>query len=302
MDLLEISQTLPKGQTTGFDGMHPLRNCNSDGIRSGIRKAGFQNRDLTGFGGFWLRTIVKPLSPTTPKTQKKAKMTQDCKNVALKLPKVSLKLPKISLSRGYFGQFKGYSICTGNLAGFFASEGGSCHRGFTIVLSFGGIWRKPAFESVSLGLQTLCPKEGSAWQATLAQTPSFPSSCARRDSDFSPLLSTPFWVSLGAQILKKIKILKFSSELEIFKRATHQTPSFFCGNSGGQDWKFQARLNISSDLENFKRSWIFSRFGPLGFCWNTPKKTVFTRTFSQSSRQLFPASLWDELGTQQKLF
>ena len=54
-------------------------------------------------------------------------MTQDCKNVALKLP-------KISLSKGYFGQFKGYILCLGNLGGFFASEGGSCHRGFTIVL------------------------------------------------------------------------------------------------------------------------------------------------------------------------
>ena len=81
-----------------------------------------------------LRTIVKPLWPTTPKTQKKAKMTQDCKNVALKLPKISLKWPKIALSEGYFRQFKGYILCSGNVGGFFASEGGSCHRGFTIVL------------------------------------------------------------------------------------------------------------------------------------------------------------------------
>ena len=53
MDLLEISQTLPKGQTTGFDGTRPLRNCNPDRIRSGIRMAGFGGiwRDLTGFGG-----------------------------------------------------------------------------------------------------------------------------------------------------------------------------------------------------------------------------------------------------------
>ena len=49
------------------------------------------------------------------------------------------------------------------------------------------------------------------------------------------------------------------------------------GNSGGQDWKFQARLKFSSEIENFKRSWIFSRFGPLGartpFCailWRSP--------------------------------
>ena len=70
----------------------------------------------------------KPLWPTTPKTQKTAKMTQDCNNVALQLP-------KISLSKGYFGQFKGYILCSGNVGGVFASEGGSCHRGFTIVLS-----------------------------------------------------------------------------------------------------------------------------------------------------------------------
>ena len=63
-------------------------------------------------------------------------MTQDCKNVALKLPKISLKLPKISLSKAYFGQFKGYILCSGNVGGFFASEGGSCHRCFTIVLTF----------------------------------------------------------------------------------------------------------------------------------------------------------------------
>ena len=36
--------------------------------------------------------------------------------------------------------------------------------------------------------------------------------------------------------LEKIfKILKLSSEIENFKRATHQTPIFFVGNPGGQD-------------------------------------------------------------------
>ena len=35
-------------------------------------------------------------------------------------------------------------------------------------------------------------------------------------------------LTLRAQILKIFKILKFSSEIEIFKRATHQ-PSIFCG-------------------------------------------------------------------------
>ena len=37
-----------------------------------------------------VRTIVKPLRPTTPKTQKKAKVTQHCENVALKLPIIFL--------------------------------------------------------------------------------------------------------------------------------------------------------------------------------------------------------------------
>ena len=58
-------------------------------------------------------------------------MTQDCKNVALKLA-------KMSLSKRYFGQFKGYLLCSGNVRGFCASEGGSCLRGFTIVLTSRG--------------------------------------------------------------------------------------------------------------------------------------------------------------------
>ena len=39
---------------------------------------------------------------------------------------------------------------------------------------------------------------------------------------------------LRAQRLKIFKILKFSSEIEIFKRATHQ-PLFFVGNSEDRD-------------------------------------------------------------------
>ena len=47
--------------------------------------------------------------------------------------------------------------------------------------------------------------------------------------------------------LEKIQAsLNFSSELEIFKRATHQTP-IFCG----EFWR--SGLKISSDLEIFKR-------------------------------------------------
>ena len=64
--------------------------------------------------------------------------------------------------------------------------------------------------------------------------------------------------------LEKFQDLKFSSEIENFKRATHQTP-IFCGEfwrSGlkfsSEIEKFQARLKISSEIE------FFSRFGPLG--------------------------------------
>ena len=41
-------------------------------------------------------------------------------------------------------------------------------------------------------------------------------------------------------------------------------PLFFVGNSEGQDWTFQAKLNFSSEIEKFKRHWNFSIFGPLG--------------------------------------
>ena len=50
--------------------------------------------------------------------------------------------------------------------------------------------------------------------------------------------------------LENFKILKFSSELEIFKRATRQTP-IFCG----EFWR--SGLKISSEIEIFKRDWKF---------------------------------------------
>ena len=50
--------------------------------------------------------------------------------------------------------------------------------------------------------------------------------------------------SLRAQNLKNFKILKFSSEIEIFKRATHQ-PLFLWGI-------------LKVEIENFKRDWKFS--------------------------------------------
>ena len=36
------------------------------------------------------------------------------------------------------------------------------------------------------------------------------------------------------------------------------------GNAEGQDWNFQARLKLSSEIEIINRDWIFSIFGPFG--------------------------------------
>ena len=51
------------------------------------------------------------------------------------LQKCSLKFPKISLIKGYFGQFKGYVLCSGNVGGLFASEGGTRNHYETPVCS-----------------------------------------------------------------------------------------------------------------------------------------------------------------------
>ena len=52
-------------------------------------------------------------------------------------------------------------------------------------------------------------------------------------------------------------------DLEIFKRhwnfqVCHPPNPYFCG----EFWR--SGLKISSEIENFKRDWFFSRFGPLG--------------------------------------
>ena len=58
-------------------------------------------------------------------------MTQNRRNVALKLP-------TISLNKGYFGQFKGYTICLGivgaQLEGFLLPRVESRNTDFTLVL------------------------------------------------------------------------------------------------------------------------------------------------------------------------
>ena len=78
--------------------------------------------------------------------------------------------------------------------------------------------------------------------------------------------------------------LKFSSEIENIKRATQQTP-IFVGNSEGQDWKFQSRLNISSEIEIFNRDWIFSIFGPLGNLNRIAQKRNPNRVWALLHRQ-----------------
>ena len=50
--------------------------------------------------------------------------------------------------------------------------------------------------------------------------------------------------------------------MKIFKRANHQG-LLFVGNSEGQDWKFQARLKFSGEIENFKRDSKFPKFNPV---------------------------------------
>ena len=61
--------------------------------------------------------------------------------------------------------------------------------------------------------------------------------------------------------------LKFSNEIQNFKRATHQTPGFLWGilrawRSGLKN--SSARLKFSSEIENYKRDSIYSIFRPLG--------------------------------------
>ena len=78
--------------------------------------------------------------------------------------------------------------------------------------------------------------------------------------------------------------------------------------NGGQFWKitwcnviiFGPMVRVKPRGQNFRK---LSR-GPKTYpkSRNTPKNTAFTRTFSKSSRELLPSSLWHESGTQQELF
>ena len=56
--------------------------------------------------------------------------------------------------------------------------------------------------------------------------------------------------------------LKFSIEIEIFKRATRRPPNFLWGILKVRHWKFQSRLIFSIEIENFNRDWFFQSLGP----------------------------------------
>ena len=102
--------------------------------------------------------------------------------------------------------------------------------------------------------------------------------------------------TLRAQILKNFKTLKFSSELEIFKRATRQTP-IFCG----EFWR--SGLKISSEIEIFKftcYATLFPPHAPLGWwyssigMWLPLAHFWHHRAFAPSDRQtLVAAADWN---------
>ena len=62
---------------------------------------------------------------------------------------------------------------------------------------------------------------------------------------------------VATQRLKKIQDrppgLKFSSKIEIFKRVTRQGAIFWWERLKVEMENFQARLNLSSEIENLKR-------------------------------------------------
>ena len=54
----------------------------------------------------------------------------------------------------------------------------------------------------------------------------------------------------------------FPARLKISSEPPTKPLFFFMGNSEGRDWKFQSRLKFPSEIENFKRDWIFQSLGP----------------------------------------
>ena len=81
--------------------------------------------------------------------------------------------------------------------------------------------------------------------------------------------------------------MKLSSEIENFKRAAHEGPPlFFVGNSEGQDWKFQARLNISSEIY-FINLWALRVVNPRQTTFNVSRLAVRARNCALWNRYRF---------------
>ena len=93
------------------------------------------------------------------------------------------------------------------------------------------------------------------------QEPELPDLAWKSQTCFSQTSATPW---------KERKWVQKSTTLEILKRAWNfqashpPNPYFLWGILEVRIEKIQERLKFSSEIENFKRSWNFSRFGPLG--------------------------------------
>ena len=79
---------------------------------------------------------------------------------------------------------------------------------------------------------------------------------------------------------KDWKNSRLPSGIDIFNRdwkfqASHPPKSLFLwGILKVRDWKFQARLKFSIEIESFNRDWFFSIVGPLGFRGSAKRKTL----------------------------
>ena len=71
------------------------------------------------------------------------------------------------------------------------------------------------------------------------------------------------WSPKGPKI-EKIKISLWDWNVQARLKFSSGPPPPPHRDSEGWDWNFQARLKFSSEIENFKRDYILSRFGPLG--------------------------------------
>ena len=106
------------------------------------------------------------------------------------------------------------------------------------------------------------PPFGLSWTIARDRSPKsqitsdFPSQPALQSGFLSRSDSTPKGPKIE-KIQDRPLGLKFSSKIENFKQATHQSPIF-----AREFWR--SGLQFSIEIEKFKRDWIFSIFGPLG--------------------------------------